>query len=1084
MSTVRIPWAPRVILTGRVFRLPVQGPETGITLMADGFERISDRFMARDSARYYYLQAPKKPGDFVIKAHLKDQVAETTVQVRTLDMLRQPHAFNGAQWPRRWPVGETFTTSKARQTLQDVPVGSGNASTSAWWVSQPDAVIWKQLPVAEIPRAHFVNAHQGSPTVGTAVFKHSGFYPWKRNHLPIDFKSICPESGDVFPSNDLAGGDYISGEYVDDGYGYFDAEGHIFLFAATYARDQVRSFGAGIGIVTQALRAKWDDETARKLGLMLLRYAAEECYVASVPQFRYGPSKGVEEPWDWGQPDWAVMDDPVAAIGRYRIGSMRYSIDTPYIAETLALAYDTLWPFLKTDQALADRAQAQGLNMQKPGDVVQLIEEMLACLLQCILDRAAGSNLPRESQGALALLRVLDRPDAQTVMDWLYDDGPDTLRVFTVNDFFPDGTPPEATGGYNSIHTDGVFDLEYHLRKFRNQHPQAYPESQYPSLMSDPRAAHVVRATHEIAMGGKTFFQFGDGSAPGSGSSGRAAIPGSIELVDDCFYASMAKETLDHGVAFTQDAMIKEIREAVKTGRHRKIGSTVLDGVGIAVLRTPEAPERAAVGIVYGDTTGHRHRDLLDVQLIAFGRPFLTDLGYPQSWASIAPWEAHWATHNTVWGITKGDDARVAGRGRLVRTLFVDGVQLLEVEAHRWVWDGKVWTKSDVRYRRLIALVETDGMGVAIVDLSRIGGGVEHWRMCRGLEGDFYSDVKLEKREGTVAGVDVHRGQVDRLPHSDYAALAYMDDVAAGHAPAVWHGRWQSRFEPQVCLDLHQAHVSAGTELLTARATAMMGTPEESNYNFRTLLWRRKPQSDETSVNLVFEPHLGNPTLSDVVWEGNEAAAAVRLKTKAGRDIAIYWAPEGETTFANGVKLGGGIGVVIDGKQMAVGATHFADLKVDHARISRSVLALDRDACTVDVDGIDGIKPGDRVVINPERGHTYRVEEVKPIDKGRVRLKLDVTSLLGRSSIETLTGDEAVLRYLILARTGNLHGTHLVGESHQAQAAIVSAHNPGREKTAVRLNNMSGGTFKVGDWVRVVDYVVGDTLIFEPLCVR
>ena len=33
-------------------------------------------------------------------------------------------------------------------------------------------------------------------------------------------------------------------------------------------------------------------------------------------------------------------------------------------------------------------------------------------------------------------------------MDWVYDEGPDTLRVFTTNDILPDGTPQEATGGY------------------------------------------------------------------------------------------------------------------------------------------------------------------------------------------------------------------------------------------------------------------------------------------------------------------------------------------------------------------------------------------------------------------------------------------------------------------------------------------------------------------------------------------------------------------------------------------------------------------------------------------------------------
>lgn len=1077
MSDLRIPWAPRVILTGRVFRLPVQAPDQNVELDAGGCVHLSDRWVPRDSARYFYLRAPNKPGDYILRATHAGKTAEATVQVRALDVLRHPHTFNGAQWPRRWPLGQTIATAKTRQTLQDMPVGSSDATTVQWWVSQPDGVIWKQLPLAEIPRAHFVNAHQGSPTVGTAVFKHSGFYPWKRKHLPCDFKSICPESGDVFPSNDLANGDYISGEYPDDGYGYFDAEGHIFLFAATYARDQMRAFGAGINAVTQALRQSWNDRTARALGLMLLRYAAEEVYVAAVPQFRYGPSKGVEEPWDWGQPDWAAMENPVGAIARHRIGSLRYSIDTPYLAEVVALAYDTLWPFLKKDRELVERAHAQGLNVQTPDDAVQLLEEMLACLLQCILDRAAGSNLPRESQGALVLLRALDRADAQDVMDWLYDEGPDTMRVFTENDFFPDGTPPEATGGYNSIHTDGLFDLEYHLRKFRAQYPAVYPESRYPSLMTDPRAPHVARAPHEIAMGGKTYFQFGDGSAPGSSSNIGAKPRTSTALEGDCFHGPMAPETLDRAVEFTNDPVVRDIRDAVKAKRHRKIGPTVLDGVGIAVLRTGGVPERAAVGIVYGDTTGHRHRDLLDVQLTAFGRPFLTDLGYPQSWASIAPWEAHWATHNTVWGALDNEDPRVAGRGRLVRTLFADGIQILDIAADRWVWNGAQWTRPGVSFRRLIALIETDGDGVAMVDLSRIRGGATHWRVCRGLEGDFSApQVALSPRPGTMAGETITRGQTDRLQRPDDSALSYMDDVQAGTAGTrVWRGRWQSRVEPAVCLDVYQAHTSPNTELFTARATAMMGTPEESNYNFRTLLWRRTPASDETCVDLVFEPHLNAPTLSGVWWGGTETASAVRLKTKAGREITLYWAPSGAAEFPDGTVLSDGIGVVVDGRKMAVGAAQFGDWKISDAQVVRRVLALNREACTVDIDAIPNIAPGDRVIINPDRGHTYRVEAIAPLSGGRIRLTLDVTSLHGRAPIVKMEGDQVVLKYHILARTGHLHGTRL--ESDQTQAAIVEAHNADRVTTVIRT---TGASFKLGEWVRVVDYIPGDTLIFEP----
>jgi hypothetical protein len=1111
MSDLNIPWTPRVVLARRTFRLPVQAAGEDVKLEAGDFCVIASRWSARDSAMYCYLRAPEKGGDYKIVAQQGGRTAEATVQVRTLEDLRRPHEYNGAQWPRRWPLGTAWRSTKTRQTLQDMPEGRVNEEAVRWWAGQSDETIWGQLPNAEIPKAHFVNVHQGCPRCGTAVFKHGGFYPWRRSHLPCDFRSTCPSCKAVFPSNDLAGGDFVSGECADDGYGYFDAEGRIYLFAATYHRDQTSVFGGGIQALATRLRAGgFDEGIARRLGLMLLRYAVEEVYVSAVPQFRYGPTLGTEQPWDWGQTDWASQPDPVAAL--FAKGTIRYCIDTPYIAETLALAYDTAWPFLREDRELVARAQALGLGVQGPEEVVGLVEEMLACLLQCTLDLGARSNLPRESEGALVILRGLDRADAQGVMDWLYDEGPDRLRTFGVNDFFPDGMPHEATGGYNSIHYNGLFDLEYHVRGVRALHPGAYPESRYPSLMDDPRVPRVARTPHEITMIGKSFFQYGDGGAPGTNGSGRATSSraGSIALTEDCFHDGLRPETLERAAAFTGDPVVREVREAVRGRRHRRIGTTVHDGAGLAILRTGETPERAAVGVFYGDVTVHRHRDLLDVQLYAFERPFLTDLGYPQSWATPSKWEGNWATHNTVWGIVRGvSSGGFAGRGRLARTLFAEGVQVLDIEAERWAWDRerRRWYKPGVTYRRLVALVETDGQGVALVDLSRVRGGTEHWRVCRGLEGRFETEgFALTPCGGTVADPNGQRGALEGLAHPDYEGLACMDDVAWGRALPGWKGGWASRLEPGVHLDLHQVRVSFSTELMTARAAAVMGTPEESNYEYRAAIWRRQPadEKDVTCVDLVFEPRAGEATLAEArgipAVEGAPGASGVELVTRSGKRVAIYWAPdagpEGATRFSDGTTLRGALAAVVDGQVYGSGATGLQaqgrGWAFEGAHQMGRVVALDRRARTVDVEGLRDVRAGDRVAVNPEgRRHTYLVESVEGLSDGRLRLKLDVTSLLGRAPVVSADATQITLGRNLLTRTGNLHRTRLEVEGEGAWAEIAEAANLGTggwgtEETTLWLETHKGDAERMkdlaaGTWVSVVDYVEGDEVRFEPV---
>ncbi|MBI2951973.1 hypothetical protein HYY27_07760, partial [bacterium] len=487
---------------------------------------------------------------------------------------------------------------------------------------------------------------------------------------------------------------------------------------------------------------------------------------------------------------------------------------------------------------------------------------------------------------------------------------------------------------------------------------------------------------------------------------------------------------------------------------------------------------------------------------------FLTDLGYPQSWATPSKWEGNWATHNTVWGIVSGvPSGGFAGRGRLARTLFAEGVQILDIEAERWAWDRerKRWHRPGVTYRRLVALVETDGQGVALVDLSRVRGGTEHWRVCRGLEGRFGTEgFALTPRSGTVAGPEGRRGALEGLAHPDYEGLACMDDVAWGRALPSWKGVWESRIEPGVHLDLHQARVSFSTELMTARATAVMGTPEESNYEYRAAIWRRQPadEKDVTCVDLVFEPRAGEATLAQArgipAVEGEVSASGLELVTRGGRRVAIYWSPgsgpESATRFSDGTTLRGALAAVVDGQACGSGAPALQaqgkGWAFEGARQRGRVVALDRRARTVDVEGLRAVRAGDRVVVNPEgRGHNYGVEGVEALSDGRLRLKLDVTSLLGHAPVVSGDAQKITLGRNLLTRTGNLHRTRVEVEetwAEIAEAANLGTGGWGTEETTLWLDEQKGDAERMkglapGTWASVVDYVAGDEVLFEPV---
>ena len=1081
LTALRVCWAPRLLLTGRSFRLPVQTPGPEPQLQFAPFQLIDRRFSPSDDAFMYYLRAPQTSGDYTLSAECSGQSDALVVQVRTLQELRQCNRYNGAEWPRRWPLGCDWDSTKSAQTLQDTPVRQVNMETLRWWLEQDDATLWRQLPEAEGPRAHYVNVHQGCPGCGTAIFAHHGYYPWVRNLHPADLRSECPNCRATFPSNDLRTGDFSSGEYPDDGFGYFDRDGHLFLFAAAYRRDLVNLYNSPIDQLTSLLRMEFKPQIARRLGIMLLRYASEVLNLAAIPQFRHGPSQEVETAWDWGQPDWSSDPNPIASL--FRKGMLRYAIDIPTIGASLALAYDTIWPWLKEDRELVARAQALGLAIARPADAVYLIEEMLASLLQCLLDGGGLSNLPRVSEGALTLIRGLDRPDAQDALEWLYDRGPEKLRGFGTNDFFPCGTPPEATGGYHDTHTRGLFALEYQLRQLRQRHPQAYPEALFPSLLDSSRGRRIVQAPGELALLGRIPFHFGDG-----GSSG----------VQTPLHDRPPLEPLPAATKALADEYLGD-DPLVESARQKPLGNTVLDGVGIAILRTGEMPERAAAGIVYGDAPYHRHMDLLDVQLYAYDRPFISDLGYPQSWASVHSWEGHWATHNSVWSVAPDlhplelpfDTPQpflkaIAGRGRLVRILSSEGLQVAEVEAERWAWNPveQRWYRPGIYFRRLIALVETDGQGVALIDLARVAGGAEHWRICRGLEGEFaVQGIESEKLSGTAAGPGVERGQLDRLAHPDHAALAYMDQPTQLQTTGAWRGTWTSSHDPAAKLDLHALRAPNG--VLTARATAAMGTPDQSGYTYRTLLWRR--ESEETSCfDLVFEPRLGPATLSraEAVPASDPDAIGVRIETRAGRELTLYWHPQSRepTRYADGTELSGGIAACIDGEWCSTGAatvqTRTRRNHFPRARQIATITALDRDTSTVEVTGLSQIATGDRVRIR-STGRNYRVVAVAALAESSHRLTLDLSSILGKARIAAVCGSEVELDFFLPTRTGYLHSTRLERASDGTWQPIVDAANPDMDRTVVELASPPQG-WSAGDWVRAVAYTVGDAIEFEP----
>ena len=80
-----------------------------------------------------------------------------------------------------------------------------------------------------------------------------------------------------------------------------------------------------------------------------------------------------------------------------------------------------------------------------------------------------------------------------------------------------------------------------------------------------------------------------------------------------------------------------------------------------------------------------------------------------------------------------------------------------------------------------------------------------------------------------------------------------------------------------------------------------------------------------------------------------------------------------------------------------------------------------------------------------------------------------------------MEGESLELEFNIPTRTGRLHQTRLEREKDGRWTEIVGGMNPDVDRTQIVLRDELAD-LEVGEWVQAVAYVVGDAVVYEPLC--
>ncbi len=630
---------------------------------------------------------------------------------------------------------EALAAARDKVARLDWAAGQRDAvvSACAWVLQLSDQELWDYVPPAEQRRALNVSFGVGCPVHGTAVFRKGGHYPWLMSG-DKPFKVTCPVGGESYPSNDFRpwnpGDDppEKGNQYVDHGTGWVDAQGHRYWFVAHYLfwhRWQREILPAVRNLGTAWLLTD-DPRYAHKAAVLMARLAS----------------------------DYAAYDYHTQAYhnGQYPNRYNGRIIDHIWmtgVVSNAAWTYDAVFPVLAGDRELVDFLAGKGIL-----DVRATLEQkLLGAMATDILTGVIRGNMGMHQQALARVAAVLGNddpayaPTTAQMRDWLLH-GEGDIEQLLWNGFYRDGHGGESSPGYSSGWCANFYEVAELLPLIGVD------------IWSNPKVKKMADIGLDLTVAGQFTPDIGDsGSIRGSQRVGWAVpvLRRALEHYRDPRHAKALK-VLKAPEESLWEPSVAEASAAALAGDQTPLTwrSRVVGGYGLAVLEAGPSTDRRGLSIYYGHAGGgHGHRDRLTLELWAFGRPMLPDMGYPAHWlAKNGLWTSNTISHYAV--VVDGAGQKTTFPGSLVSLVDSAPVQFAEAEADQVAYPGTV-----TRYRRASALIDLDDGSGYLVDLFRVVGGRQHDWSFHGPPFPEFSTAGLSlsaPAKGTLAGEEVPFG--------------------------------------------------------------------------------------------------------------------------------------------------------------------------------------------------------------------------------------------------------------------------------------------------------------------------------------
>ncbi len=613
------------------------------------------------------------------------------------------------------------------------------------YIAMSDQELWEFVPPPGQLRALNVSFGNGCPVHGTEVFRAGGHYPWIMSS-DEPFKVTCPVGGESYPSNDFEGWnpDSITDEpeagpgYVDHGAGWVDEDGTRYFFVAHWVfwHRWQREISGAISALRQAYLLTDEPIYAHKEAVLLSRIAR-----------------------DYKQLDYRTQ----AYHHRWPSGINGRMVDYIWMngwISNIATAYDAIYPALASgdDAELTAFLAAQGIDDPRR----HIEQEMLAAMAQDIFDHFIWGNTGMYQRSMAVLAVVLDNddpdyaPTTEQMREWLMT-GDGDVEYLLWNGFYRDGHGGESSPGYSSGWCVNFYQIAHLLPKLGVD------------IWANPKVKKMADIGLDLYVAGTNCPSIGDaGSIRGAGRVGWSVVlqGRAFNHYHDPRHAralaimNAGSEDLFESY-FDEDELAATIAEV---GTEMDYRTRNLGGYGLGILEAGEEGNRRGVSMYYGFSGGgHGHFDRLTLEMQAFGRPMLTDMGYPAHWlAKNTYWTSNTISHYAV--VVDEHRQETTNRAFLNTLVGSPQVQLMDAEAAH-----ATYPNTCSMYRRTAALIDIAPDSSYLLDIFRVDGGYQHDYSYHGPPFPEFTVAGARpgpvQEQGTVMGEDVEFAGVPSAAH-------------------------------------------------------------------------------------------------------------------------------------------------------------------------------------------------------------------------------------------------------------------------------------------------------------------------------